>query len=191
MDKKQKKTRIIAAALLLLLNVICTVLVLTVPIETTGMKILSCYLALALVVPLVWRFPTRFYLLTMGFVFLASTLGSCVNLYWHVGFYDLFVHYASGVLLAEGGYIIMERLLRRRGLSDDRLIKKLFALFFSCAGAGLWEIYEFSADSLMHMQLQGTKGNTMGDIIAGVLGAVTYFVVASVIESRKKRKVPI
>ena len=176
-------------AAVLILNGICTACVYIFDIETTALKIAGSFISIIIVSLAAWAFPTRFYMLALGFVFFAASLGSCVNLYRHVGFYDLFVHYLSGVLLAEGGRIIIDFVFRKRNLSDDGLVKNLFALFFSCACAGFWEIYEFTADVLIDAQMQGSKGNTMGDIIAGVLGALTYFLIFLIFRNEKKNKI--
>ncbi len=189
MYKKETKQRIFALGAVLAANVICTALALCVPIETTGMKICGSYFAILLTALCAWKFPTRFYCAAMGFVFFASTLGSCVNLYRHLGFYDLFVHYLSGVLLAECGFLLCGALLRRCRMQENHLVKHLFAFFFSCSCAGLWEIYEYTADLLIHAQMQGSKSNIMGDIICGVLGALTYFAVNLLFANLKKRKV--
>lgn len=186
--KKDNKCRLYLLLAGLLANVACTVLVAVLHIETTAMKVIGSYAAVILAALAAWRFPISFYLSVIGFVFFASSLGSCVNLYRHVGFYDLFVHYLSGIVLAQGGEWIGAALLYKRGLAEDRLVKSLFAFFFSCAGAGFWEIYEFTADLLLNAQMQGSKGNTMGDIIAGTLGALTWLLVFTLLSRRKKDK---
>ena len=171
----------------LLVNAVCTALVVLLHIETTAMKVVGSYAAIALAALAAWRFPMSFYLSVIGFVFFASSLGSCVNLYRHVGFYDLFVHYLSGVVLAQGGSLIGAALLRKRSLAEDRVVTSLFAFFFSAACAGFWEIYEFTADLLLNAQMQGSKGNTMGDIIAGCLGALSWLLV-SMLHARHKKE---
>ncbi len=171
-----KKRKLFSLLAVLLANVICTVLVLTVPIETTNLKIYGSFAAIILVAAVTWRFPMRFYLLSMGFVFLASTLGSCLNLYRHLGFYDLFVHYLSGIVLAEGGMIIAQALSKK--YPTHQQMQVILATLFSCTGAAAWEIYEFCADLLANAQMQASKENTMGDIICGVLGALTYLLIS-------------
>lgn len=183
----QKKQRLFVLGAALAANIVCTVLALYVPIETTAMKIIGSYPAILLTALCAWKFPTYFYYSAMGFVFFASSLGSCINLYRHLSFYDLFVHYLSGVLLAEGGFLLCGALLRRWKMQEHPLLKQLFAFFFSCSCAGLWEIYEYTADLLVHAQMQGSKENIMADVICGMLGALTYFVL-SFLKNRKNVK---
>ena len=106
-------------------------------------------------------------------------MGSVINLYKYIGFYDRFVHYLSGILLAEAGMIIISFIF------EKRIIKKrytchagIFIFFFSSACAGFWEIYEFTADNILNINMQGSNLNTMGDIVSGVLGAVTYLILS-------------
>ncbi len=185
---KTNKIRIFTSLAVLLMNLVCTACVYAFSIETTDLKIVGSFAAIVVVSIAVWVFPIRFYITTLIFVLFASSLGSCVNLYHHVGFYDLFVHYLSGILLYEGGRIIIEFINSKRNLSNDRVTVSLFSTLFSCSCAAFWEIYEFISDCLINADMQGTKQNTMGDIIAGVLGAFTGFVAFFLVKKIKDKK---
>ena len=89
-------------------------------------------------------------------------------------------------LLAEGGLLIIHALAKRQKTPAEPLLCRLFSLFFSAACAGFWEIYEFTADSLLGINMQGDNTNTMGDIIAGTLGALTWFLLQTAIQRRRK-----
>lgn len=168
---KSVNFKVFTSLAVLLLNCICTACVYFVPIESTNLKIIGSFLSIILVSAAVWCFPTRFYVKTLIFVTFASSLGSCLNLYKHLSFYDLFVHFLSGILLFEGGRIIIEYIGHKSKIPKDKVNIGLFSLFFSCACAAFWEIFEYLCDVFINAEMQGTKGNTMGDIIAGVLGA--------------------
>lgn len=165
------KIRIITSLAVLLLNCICTACVYFVPIESTLLKIVGSFASIIIVSAVVWKFPIRFYVTTLIFVLFASPLGSCLNLYRHVEFYDLFVHFLSGILLFDGGRLIIEYINSKHQHSQDGFTVGLFAFFFSCSCAAFWEIFEYLCDVLINAEMQGSKSNTMGDIIAGVLGA--------------------
>ncbi|MBQ3549482.1 MAG: DUF2238 domain-containing protein [Clostridia bacterium] len=184
---KSVNVKIFTSLAVLLLNCICTALVFFVPIESTSLKIIGSFLSIALVSAIVWSFPIRFYIMTLSFVFFASSLGSCLNLYRHLSYYDLFVHFLSGILLFDGGRIIIEYISRRRNLPKDKVNVGLFALFFSCACAAFWEIFEYLCDVFINAEMQGTKANTMGDIIAGVLGAMIGAVGYFFIDLKRKK----
>lgn len=181
------RSKIAASVITLCITGICTAAAFLIPIETTAMKIAGSFASVIAISAAAWKFPKRFYFLAMIFDVFAASLGSVINLYKTVGFYDRFVHYLSGVLLAEAGMIIIDHLFRSRNIKDDIFIKLSFAFFFSCACAGFWEIYEFTADILINADMQGGNTNTMGDIVSGVLGALTYFIVYYFINRSKKR----
>lgn len=184
----KNKFRYLTVVAALLLNVVCTVLVFWLDIETTSLKIFGSYIAILIVTVLGWKFPLKFHVKAFVFVFLAASLGSCVNLYRHVDIYDLLVHYLSGILLAECGLIVFQYITATRGAKNDYLIETLFSFFFSSSCAGFWEIYEYTADCIIGAGMQGTKENTMGDIIAGVLGALTFVIFSFVLKKAKKLK---
>ncbi|MGF6376673.1 putative membrane protein YjdF [Clostridiales Family XIII bacterium PM5-7] len=125
------------------------------------------------------KLPYWFYCIALAFDFFATSVGSVLNVYRTWAPYDLIVHYMSGILLAALGMMLVEYLLTRCGVRDEQraeldVIIILFALFFSAAGAGLWEIYEFTMDSITGGNMQGDNSNTMGDLVSGFAGAVTF-----------------
>lgn len=172
---KTNRIKLFTSLAVLLINLVCTACVYIFPIETSVFKIIGSFAAIFIVSIAVWVFPVRFYISSLIFVVFASSLGSCVNFYYYFDAYDKIVHYLSGLLLFEGGRIIIEYINRRRKLIEDRVVVSAFALLFSCSCAAFWEIYEYISDCLINSNMQGLNCNTMGDIIAGVLGAVTSF----------------
>ncbi|MGN0624509.1 MAG: hypothetical protein ACI4JA_11270 [Oscillospiraceae bacterium] len=178
MKTKETRIKLSASAAALCITALCVLIVNITPLKTTGMKITGAFASVLVISAAAWIFPVRFYLLAMMFDIFAAALGSVINLYRYVGFYDKFVHYLSGILLAEAGMILISYLFKKRSMKDDHAVKLLFSFFFSASCAGFWEIYEFTADNLIKANMQGGNNNTMGDIISGVLGALTYCLVS-------------
>lgn len=187
MKTNNTKYRLTVSALTLLVTLLCTAASLLIPLETTTVKIIGSFASVFIITAVTWKFPPRFYLLAMIFDIFAAALGSAVNLYKYIGFYDKFVHYLSGILLAEAGIIIINYVFSVRKIEKDMLVMLLFSFFFSASCAGFWEIYEFTADNLLNINMQGKNSNTMGDIVSGTLGAATYFL-AGLFFYNKKRK---
>lgn len=186
----EAKYRLAASLSTLAVTVVCTILTIIIPIETTEMKIIGSFISVIVLSAAVWKFPFRFYCLAMVFDIFATSLGSIINLYKTIGFYDRFVHYLSGILLAESGMLIFGYVAKKRSVSPDKIMQLMFAFFFSCACAGFWEIYEFTADILINANMQGGNSNTMGDIVSGVLGSLTYAAIYAVsLKSGKKKRV--
>ena len=175
---KDTRFRLAVSAAELALTAICTVIALTLSLYTTPTKIAGSFAAVFILTIVVWKFPKSFYAEAMAFHFFAAPLGSVINLYYYVDPYDRVVHYASGVVLAAAGSIMIDYIFKKRGIRDDKAVKLLFVFFFSAACAGFWEIYEFTADIILGGNMQGSNTNTMGDIVSGVLGALTYTVVS-------------
>lgn len=180
MKSKDMKFRIAISTVGLMITVICTVLSVLTPIETTSVKIIGAFVSVIIVSAVTWKFPRRFFVLAIIFDIFAAALGSIINLYKYIGFYDRFVHYLSGILLAEAGIIIISYIFEKRKIKRDIPVMLAFSFFFSSACAGFWEIYEFTADNLLNINMQGNNLNTMGDIVSGVLGAATYLIVSAI-----------
>lgn len=187
MKTNNTKYRLTVSALTLLVTLLCMAAALLIPLETTTVKIAGSLASVFIVSAAAWKFPKRFYLFAMLFDIFATALGSVINLYKYIGFYDRFVHYLSGILLAEAGMLIITYILSVRKIEKDNLVMLLFAFFFSASCAGFWEIYEFTADNLLKTNMQGANNNTMGDIVSGVLGAATYVIIRYLICKREKK----
>ena len=118
------------------------------------------------------KIPKEVYFLVIVFIFLSMYLGKIINFYRFFPNWDKFLHLTSGPILALIGYIIY------LNLTDKTIIKRinpaigiLFALFFSVACAGLWEVFEFTSDNIFGLNAQnGSLVDTMWDIICGSVG---------------------
>lgn len=114
--------------------------------------------------------PRMIYRSAIIFVFFSMFLGKLCQFYSLVPHWDKYLHLASGILLVPAGYALYMRL---GGGTQHTGLALLFCLFFAIACAGLWEIYEFTVDSLLHLHSQnGSLTDTMGDIIMGTLGGL-------------------
>lgn len=178
MKGKDMKFRIAISTAGLLITVICTILSVLTPIETTSVKIIGAFVSVIIVSAVTWKFPRRFFIFAIIFDIFAAALGSVINLYKYIGFYDRFVHYLSGIILAEAGIIIISYVFEKRKIKKNIPVMLAFSFFFSSACAGFWEIYEFTVDNILNINMQGNNLNTMGDIVSGVLGAATYVIVS-------------
>jgi len=154
-------------------------------LDTVGML-----LAVVAVTVVLWRVPLGVYSACMAFVLLAAA-GSLLNFYARVPYYDRYLHTASGLLLAHLGGYLAAWLLRRDGVTHAPRTHLSLAFFFAAAGAGCWEIGEFSADQLLGAHVQGGNFDTMGDIVCGVAGALVYCLVRLLVTRRRAAaKVP-
>lgn len=178
-DNKARKLmrRVWGGIALLAAMAVCLVLGRALGLDTTTTKTVGAFVSVPLVCIAVYALPERFAWLALGFDLLAAGCGSVLNLYHYIGGFDKFVHGVSGVVLAEGGILLAGALLRARGIKPDAVVQGVCGAVFAMAGAGVWEIYEFSADTLLHTGMQGGNSNTMGDIISGVIGGLAVLAV--------------
>lgn len=126
------------------------------------------------------------------FVFFASPVGSVLDMYRSFGPYDKIIHFISGILLASLGVFIISKILKRAELScenkkAENLIRMIFAFFFSSACAGIWEIFEFSADRIAGGGMQRGMVDTLTDMIAGNAGALLYCAVFMLLMCRSTK----
>lgn len=122
------------------------------------------------------RFPTGLFLSANLFV-IAAAAGSVLRLYDLLPGYDRVVHFMSGIILGFVGFYAVKWLMERLGVMENPLLLTLISFFFSCACAGFWEIIEFTVDCIAQMGVQHGNTDTMGDIVAGFLGAGCFGVV--------------
>lgn len=183
-----KKLRLISIFLFLVANTACCAAS-VINGDMNLLRIIGSFVAFAAVSVLLWKLPPSVQISFLTFVFLASSLGSVLCLYAKIDFFDKIVHYLSGIVLGYAGLYIAKTLLHKWGVADNGdFVKNTIAFLFSCSCAAFWEIYEFTVDNLLGMESQGDNRNTMGDIVAGVLGAATYLVLYVAINKKNKKK---
>lgn len=173
MKKDSLKRLIISAAALLILT-ICTIIYRdSVPFTS----VLGAYLSIIIISAVLFKFSQRLYTMALIFDIFAAVMGSVAGLYGKIPFYDRIVHFISGVILADLGYFLISYLFKKYNVKPIPVICNLFSALFSFACAGIWEIYEFSADLFIKTSMQGSNLDTMGDIVAGVLGGILYIII--------------
>lgn len=122
----------------------------------------------------------KLYIPILIFIFFATYLARVLNFY-RFNSYDKFLHFFSGILIGYIGLVIYDSFFYEKENIRGRFI---FAIIFGIALAGVWEIWEFSCDSLFSMNLQKSVEDTMLDIICGSIGGILI----SLIALRKNRK---
>ncbi|PHV71714.1 hypothetical protein CS063_03905 [Sporanaerobium hydrogeniformans] len=111
------------------------------------------------------------------FIFCSQWLGTYLRCYDIFFWWDILLHFTSGILLDYVGLLVLMCLDREQLLIKHKkwLLIVLFMSLLSLAGAGIWEIFEFTSDSLLGTRTQlGSLQDTMEDIVYGTLGAALY-----------------
>lgn len=156
-------------------------------VSTPITSILGGYASIAVCTLLLWKCPVMFHICAQVFILLAMGLGSILNLYDIWPGYDRIVHFISGAIIFFIGKYIGEVWVQK-GRSAQFKVSAFTGLLAAFSAAGLWEVYEFSMDCLIHTQMQGANVDSMGDIVAGVLGGIAAFGAAFIINRVQKGK---
>lgn len=110
------------------------------------------------------------------FVFFSHFLGSIINLYNIIDYYDAIMHWLSGIMSSFVAIII---LISFKEYHPKKVwFNIIFILIASLAVAGLWEFIEYSCDHLFNKdaQLVLTTGvnDTMQDMLAALIGSILF-----------------
>lgn len=137
-------------------------------------------------------FPIGLDALTSVFVFISLFLGSVQDYYERFPLLDGILHFKSGILLGVFGFIFVY--LLNSDKENKVYIKPLFISFFvvsfSMGLSVLWEIYEYTIDTVWGFKTQESGlPDTMGDLITNTIGAIIVSVFGYM-SMRKNYKIP-
>jgi len=108
------------------------------------------------------------------FILVVQVLGCICNLYNIIWWYDLFAHFISGIFTFYIGLILLKNF--KINIKDKFIFILFFCICFSALIALLWEIIEFTGDSLFNLNVQHSKTtgvtDTMQDMIIAMIGTV-------------------
>ncbi|MCF8069774.1 MAG: hypothetical protein K9L30_14435 [Desulfobacterales bacterium] len=130
--------------------------------------------------------PPEFVLFSIVFIFASLFLGEIHGYYTRFWWWDIVLHSGSGFLLGIIGFLLVHVLNETEhiGLYMKPGFVAFFAFLFSIGIGALWEIFEFSMDSFLGMNMQKEMlgdpsglTDTMWDLIVDALGA---FLIAAV-----------
>lgn len=118
--------------------------------------------------------PESMELIYLLFLFVAQFLGSIVNVYAKIYWFDSFTHFISGILTAVLSIFVLDWFHKYD--SKSIWFNIFFMIAFSLMVASLWEFLEFTSDHIFGGDTQNvlTTGveDTMKDMIVAFLGAI-------------------
>ena len=155
--------------------------------------------------------PNFIYVLYFIFLYLAIYLGEVWDFYYLIPHWDTMLHAFSGAMLGALGFVLIDLLNRDQKVrvSLSPFFVALFAFCFALAMGAIWEIYEYSFDGALGLNMQkfrladGTVlaghnalRDTMKDIIIDALSAFGISVIGyiyakrnAIIEAKNIRKI--
>jgi uncharacterized membrane protein YjdF len=125
------------------------------------------------------------------FITLTMFFANEFGFYSVIPYLDKEEHLLSGIILCFVGLLIYKKTMAEDAVNRPSSRAAVwFALFFSAAMAGCWEIYEFSTDHIFGLNSQnGSLIDTMTDIICGDIGAVATAIY--LFRKAKRKQLPV
>ena len=148
--------------------------------------------------------PSFMTILYYIFLYCSIFLGEIFQFYYNFPNWDLLLHAMSGAMLGILGFLVVDWLNKdeRVKLSMNPFFVSLFAFSFALMIGALWEIYEFSFDKFLGLNMQkfayhdGTLmmgrealSDTMEDIIIDALAAFSVSVLGFFTSIKRKNRV--
>lgn len=133
--------------------------------------------------------PPSFQIVILLFIFAANYLGEFRLYYEKYWWWDKMLHGFSGLMLGFAGYLLVYIIngVQKISVSLSPLFVAIFAFAFALSIGTLWEIYEFSMDSLLGFNMQRTGLNdTMWDLILDAAGAIVASISGYLYEKNRK-----
>ncbi|MHB8063508.1 MAG: hypothetical protein ACYDG2_12905 [Ruminiclostridium sp.] len=150
-----------------------------------------------------WRIdiPGFMHIVFIIFLYAAIYLGEVRSFYYKVPHWDTVLHTFSGAMIGALGFSIVKLLndSEKIQINLSPVFIAIFAFSFALAIGALWEIYEFSFDKLLGLNMQkfmyedGTPmmgsmalADTMKDLIVDALGALATSIIGYISLRYKK-----
>jgi len=133
--------------------------------------------------------PVEFEFLIVIFIYAALFLGDVHGYYTRFWWWDIILHTGASLTLGLFGFLMMYVLYKRNKIHAKPFTIAVFAFCFALAIGALWEIAEFTVDSLAGTTMQKSGlVDTMWDLIVDAGGALfTSFIGFLYIKGGKTR----
>lgn len=145
--------------------------------------------------------PSTMLLLYTLFLYCAIYLGEVKNFYYAIPYWDTILHTFSGAMLGALGFSFVSLLNRQQQIPVQLtpVFVSLFAFCFAITLGVFWEIYEFTFDALLGLNMQkfalesgellvgrNALTDTMKDLIVDSIGAFVMSVIGYISLRYKK-----
>ncbi|HBL83313.1 MAG: hypothetical protein A2Y17_05530 [Clostridiales bacterium GWF2_38_85] len=148
--------------------------------------------------------PNYMYILYFIFLYCAIYLGEVRSFYYHFSQWDTVLHALSAAMLGAFGFIIIEAFNKTSlyGFVLSSIFVSLFAFCFALSIGAVWEIYEYTMDGILGLNMQkfalenGTNligrqalDNTMKDIITDAISAFIISAIGYISYKNKEKQI--
>ncbi len=172
------------------------------------LMLIQCLLGIvALFIPSIiskkWKItiPSSMYIIYVIFLYAAIFLGEVRDFYYRIPHWDTILHTFSGAALGALGFSVVNLLNKQEKLKVNLspFFVALFSLCFAITMGVVWEIYEFSFDGLLGLNMQKfalenginlvgrvALCDTMKDLIVDSIGALVISILGYISLKYKK-----
>lgn len=172
------------------------------------LMLIQCLLGIvALFIPSIiskkWKItiPSSMYIIYVIFLYAAIFLGEVRDFYYRIPHWDTILHTFSGAALGALGFSVVNLLNKQEKLKVNLspFFVALFSLCFAITMGVVWEIYEFSFDGLLGLNMQkfalengvnlvgrAALCDTMKDLIVDSIGALVISILGYISLKYKK-----
>jgi hypothetical protein len=122
------------------------------------------------------RIPAEFEFLAVVFIYSSLFLGEVHGYYVRYWWWDVVLHTGSGFLLGIMGFLLVYILNEKKDIAFYMKpgFVALFAFMFALGFGALWEVFEFTMDQSLGLNMQKSGlVDTMWDLIVDAIGALT------------------
>lgn len=157
-------------------------MVLLFPVELyKGEYLFSVLLVFSVILSLIPSLVERSYRVTLPFeldllitlsIFLNTFMGEGMNFYQKVRLYDKALHVYGSAVVGLLAFVVVYTLNYTRKVRLSLPFIGFFTVTFAMAMGGIWEIMEFTVDSLFGTTTQNGLDDTMWDLINDLVGGI-------------------
>jgi hypothetical protein len=118
------------------------------------------------------RVPIGFEFILVLFVYASIFLGEIHGFYTLFWWWDIVLHIGSGVAIGFVGFLALYALYLDKRFDAKPFFIAFLSFSVAFAIGGLWEIFEFTMDSVFGFHMQKSAVDTMRDLIVDAAGAL-------------------
>jgi len=134
--------------------------------------LLVAHLPLLLAKVLKMEIPPGMRVMYSGFLFCAIFLGEVMSFYYRVAHWDDILHLSSGIMIGLFGSMLVTNLCKTKArINLPPVAVAVFCFCFAICVGAVWEIFEFSMDALLGLNMQKTMLQS-GEELQGHLAVV-------------------
>lgn len=133
------------------------------------------------------KLPTEIELIIVLFIYMTLFLGEVHDFYYVFWWWDVLLHTGSAIIFGFIGFTILYFMYNKEKIIGKPWALAIFSFTFALSIGAVWEIFEFSMDSIFgfNMQKSGLV-DTMGDLIVDFVGAIISSTIAYLYLKTKK-----